>query len=299
MIHIFTIMTSVYTDYFNGQYRTMRYLFPNHKKTYTLISDIKPTNFDYLYGENLETRFVKIMDLPYPLVPLCKTMYMVNNLPENASDDDIFIFVDADTKFLKMSDEFYDSLYEKMKSHDFVFALNPWCNQFNDLFGADSEKSWWYATGNKSCIEFMNDDAAYASHFELNESSVWCQTSFFAGKIGKLKEIDKDIRQLMTQDLNHEDFIHKTKSKFIVRHLPIAFEESYINKIINECLNPSTDTALYNYDILIDDYIINYNLSFRSFTINFFQEKYPNIFLLQKYNMSKKMKKRNNKNFND
>lgn len=289
MIHIFTLMTSLYNKFFTEQLETVGNLFPGHDKTFNLISDVKPEGYDNISMDGFkEFNFLKIVDFPYPLVTLCKTIYMVEALPDSANDDDIFIYIDSDTIFLDKGKEFYDKILDEIKSHDLMFSHSPWSYHWNKLYPGVS--GFWTVSNYNNYIEFMNDnEPEYSSHFICDDKSVYVQTSFFAGKVCKLKKLNKDVRELMTSDLNHRpDFLHPNQPQELIRHIPLASEENYCNKVIND--NIHSDSP--KYDILVDVYHYNHYYPFTE-RIDDIKNLFPKIFLKQKYDLGRKEGKRN------
>ena len=281
-IWIFTLATSVYNEYLEEQYKTFSNLFPNHEKVMVVISDQKPIKAEI--NKHMDIRYYKIVDHPYPLVTLSKYIYVCDAIPYDAKDNDMFVFIDADTKFLEKNSEFYDNLYNKFNHYDLIFTVAPWQNIYNRYF---SNKPHFMEKYN-SYAHYMNDFGG-VSEYDITDKTTYCQTSFFAGKIGKLKEFNEEVKKLMSIDLNkiNDNYSHLGRQE-LSRHIPLASEENYTNKIINDHIHNKSD----KFNILIGNFILcDYNPfnEIKPIILNDFSS----IFLDQKYNFNIKRHKRN------
>lgn len=288
-IWIFTIATSVYNEYLEEQYETFNNLFPNHEKVMVVISDQEPIKSEI--NKHIDIRYYKITDHPYPLVTLSKYIYICDAIPFDAKDDDTFVFIDADTKFLRKENNFYDNLYNKINQYDLIFTIAPWQNLYKRYFSKLTPSGWpSFMEKYDSYAHYMNDpDINGTSHYDITDKTTYCQTSFFAGKIGKLKEFNDDVRKLMSNDLNtlNDKYIEKGQQE-LFRHIPLASEENYTNKIINDHIHNKID----KYNILIGNFILCNYTPFNEIKTIILND-FPSIFLEQKYNFNIKKDKRN------
>ena len=139
-----------------------------------------------------------------------------------------------------------------------------------------------------SYAHYMNDFGG-VSEYDITDKTTYCQTSFFAGKIGKLKEFNEEVKKLMSIDLNkiNDNYSHLGRQE-LSRHIPLASEENYTNKIINDHIHNKSD----KFNILIGNFILcDYNPfnEIKPIILNDFSS----IFLDQKYNFNIKRHKRN------
>jgi hypothetical protein len=119
-------------------------------------------------------------------------------------------------------------------------------------------------SNNEFCKEF-------SAYYEINDKSKWIQASFFGGQMNMLNILIDKFNEFM---INDTKYIH-------YRHLPIAAEESYLTKIIND--NNKTN----EYNILCKYYAINFFEEFKKYlnieNIYEYEQKFPDVFIVQKY----------------
>lgn len=265
MINIFTIATDVYGQYLPTLKKSLANFNPQEQIRFILLADKPYIDYDIYYH---------ICNLQYPFNTFHKVDYIIDCINEFDIDkNEYFIYVDADTCFRKMPEQFWNNTFSSiMNSDKLCFACSPW-KFTNILFENDLSKD--------SCPE------AYVS----NKPIQWIQASFFMGPINKLfDKFYNEWNKIITNCIkNHRDY----------PVLPHMFDQSVINKILS-----------LNYDdYIIDDFIFNgygMNLLYNDeYLISDFSDKnlinckctyslndYPNIFLFQKFNNEIKLSKR-------
>lgn len=264
MIHVVTIMTGPYNNYLKGQLNTLNNLFPNKEKTFTIVSDLdnQLNNYDLSNFNNIKFNWFKILDLPYTYIVSLKLYFVLKAIEQiKYNDNDLLLYCDADTLFLKKSNKFYNNLYSKFINYDLIFTIHP-----------------YYFDNHTFVYPFAHSGKTDRAHnWEIKSIDInkVVMGSLYAGKISKLKELNKDILYLQNIDLNKD---------ISDRHIPPGSDEEYLNKIVNDHIN--------NYR---SDYIIlceRYNKIFNN-------DKYLQYtcFVNQKYDCTIKELKRNNTNY--
>lgn len=293
-LYLVTLMTSVYNNFLPEQFNTLKNLhldeyFDNIK--FIIMSDTEPI-VPELNINNLTVEYYHVIDAPYPLVTLCKTIYIIDALKDKANDDDIVMLIDSDTKFVDRGKDFFINMYDNLYKYDLTFTHSPWQNMVNDLPDDVREYSTLWMGKDREYKEYMNMNNNYSySRYDITDKTIYVQTSYFAGKFGAIKRLNDDIRLLMALDLNNrleEAKPLNCKYQELSRHIPLASEETYCNKIINDNLN---NINYQNYNINVEQF----NICMYNPFINYYNDyinKYP-IFLEQKYDMNKKSCKRN------
>ena len=107
-IFVFTLATGVYTKYLEEQIKTWNNFFPNYNKKLIII-----TNIDYDVNDYEDIFSIKIPNIHYNLMCLSKFSYCIfalDNLHIDYNDDDYFIWVDADTKYLDRPTEVWNNI---------------------------------------------------------------------------------------------------------------------------------------------------------------------------------------------
>ena len=118
---IFYIATGVYKSYFEEFLKTLPNFLPGWEKRIIVVTD--DYNYFNEYRRNRTTLYIyEQIDLPYPIIPLLKTHYISLYAPEDA--EYIFYF-DADTRFLKKSDEFWKEFIADIDRGDIVVSNHP------------------------------------------------------------------------------------------------------------------------------------------------------------------------------
>jgi len=265
MINIFTIATDVYGQYMSTLKKSLINFNPQDQIRFILVADNPYIDCDIYYH---------ICNLPYPFNAYHKIDYIIDCIKEfDINQNEYFIYVDADTCFRKMSEQFWNNTFALLvNSNKLCFANSPW--KFTNItYENDKAK--------KRCFD------VYVS----NKTIRWVQTSFFMGPINKLfGKFYNEWNKIIT---------NCTKNHRSNPMVPYIFDQSVINKILS--LN-------YN-DYIIDDFIFNgYNMNLiysDEYLTNDFSDRnlvtcentyslnnYPNIFLFQKFNTELKSSKR-------
>jgi len=270
MINVFTIATDVYIKYIPTLKKSLCNFMPEGEQIrFILIADTQCVDCDIYYH---------ICNLPYPFNTYHKIDYIIDCIKTfNIDRSEYFVYVDADTCFRKMSDDFWNTTFKNiMSTNKLCFTRSPW--KFHDFLDNENINSSIHC---KECYINTND---YKRHN-------WVQTSFFMGPISKL----------MGDFFNKwiEIITNCTKQHRITPVIPYIFDQSVINKII------SIDYNKY----IIDDFIFNaYAVDFvnnEDYLITDFSDKnlktcdnryelnkFSNIFLFQKFNTDIKESKR-------
>ena len=152
-------------------------------------------------------------------------LYALNNLDIEYTDEDSYLFFDADTIYIKRPKKTWNQLSKILSKYDLV--VNPYC---------------WFKCpgyGEKMCQNYGEEDAHYAGYYEINENSVNICSNVLGGTIKGLKMVKEDLYNMLDKDIN----INLKK-----RHFPCVNEETYINKIVNDFISKKSD----KYNIYID-----------------------------------------------
>lgn len=254
-IYIYTLATHIYNNFIPKQLETIKYIFPNQKKYFIILSDKKYNTNDLITKYNLNDYNITLLTYKVPnssfaINNLLKIPYMLNYLPEDASDDDIALFCDADTIYINRGSKFYDKLYNNFKCHNLIINIHPYENE--------NDKSY-HLLNDQNCLE--ENKAAYI----INSNNYYIQTSVFGVKVKYLEKLCKDLNDLILKD----------ESDPYNKHIAHFQEETYLSKIY--CDNIECN---YNYDIYDDHF-------------NILGEQYEisddnNIFVNQKYDLTLK-----------
>ena len=267
-IYIFTIATDTYNIFLEKQFETLNYLLPTiNNKNFFIISDKKYdlTNIKDKYNLNTYNLYQYLIpNTNYSITNINKLHVIKWALIQNDidfSENDLFMFFDSDTYFIEKSKDYWNNFIDNLQTHD--FTINMWLswNIWEDIFH-------WGKNILESNNEFCKEFSAY---YEINDKSKWIQASFFAGKISMLNKLIDKFDEFM---INDTKYVH-------YRHMPPAAEESYLTKIVN-------DNFISNeFNITCKYYAINFFDEFKKYlnieSINEYEEKFPNVFIVQKY----------------
>ena len=188
------------------------------------------------------------MDMPYPLLPLTKTYFIENLLP---NDSKYTFYFDADTIFLDKNEQFWQNLYENINRNEILISFQPKMIKTNDVVS-----------------KLSNAKIPTENYYPVI-------SSFFGGKTDKIIELCRQMNNCVSNDLTFQ--INKQQFHYI----PPLFDQDYMNKIVYDSCNLS---------FLIKKYIL----------ISWFEEEYSDdIFIEQKYDISKKFDKKKIKNYKD
>lgn len=268
MINIFTIATDIYKVYIPILKKSLSNFTPkNEQIRFILISDKMCCNCDIYYH---------ICNLPYPFNTYHKLDYIIDCINENhINKSDYFIYVDADTYFRKMPDDFWNITFKELiNTHKLCFANSPW--KYTAIPKIENNFTEFH------CQE------VYVKN--LNTKTNWIQASFFMGPIYAIYgEFYNKWNEIITNcTKNHRQY----------PVIPYIYDQSVINKIIS--LNYSKyiiDDFIFNaYDIDVihnNEYITNDLKSYNLITANnsYSLNNYEKIFLIQKFNQELKTKR--------
>lgn len=222
-LFVFTLATNVYNNYIPAQLETWGNAFPNiDDKKLIIISDKK-----YDFSDNEDIFSVRIPNIHYNLMCVSKFSYCLYALDELGliyDSDDMFLFVDADTKYLERPIEVWETVSNLLSTYDLV--VNPYL-----VFGHESH-------GKQMCIDWGEDDKQYAGYYDVTDDNINICTNILGGSILMLRILVHEIYQMLDHDLN----IEKNH-----RHFPCINEETYVNKIVNDHINGDRD----NYKICV------------------------------------------------
>lgn len=276
ILHIFTISTGIYNNYLNFQLQSLDNIYPGINKTYNLISD-KFVDLDISKYQNLISyKYYHIANLPYPFIPLFKTQYICDMIKlEEYSDDDIFLYCDADSFFLKMSNNFYQNIFNDNKIY---FTYSPWLlnNKYDITYQEMCELN------NPKSITYVNTNK--------NEFKI-IQSSLFFGNIGLLKKINNKIMNYLAYDGEN-------------RIIPRMPDQSLLNKFLydnKDNLNIEINFFTINYYKQLDINTIYKTLdNFKCCGESFYYKDFKDtIFCIQKMNEHIKDSKRWSKKFSE
>lgn len=271
-LFIFTIATDVYNNFIDDQINSIDNLFPNIiEKNYIIITD----NTSLYNKENILSKTLlsnvfiyEIIDMLHDLIMVNRLNYMIYFLKKSNieySDNDLFIYIDADTKFFQKTKEFWDEFYHKVIQYDMFITKYPL-----GYFQGEYEQ----AKGSRELDEFCGS-------YNLTKNVNWIQMSLFGGSIKMLFNLYNDIYlNMLKQDL---------QKNIYNRHIPVLHDESYMMKIVND--NPN------NYNIYVDNlstiiFCPDYKVDPWNLTDNDMLTFFKNAIVLQKYDYCKKTNKR-------
>ena len=281
-LHVITIATGVYNIYLNDLINSIFNILQKELLKFNIDIDINIISDKNYISENGEhNNIIKnyhIIDMPYPLIPLSKLLYIYDAYKVNNYDlNDKFIYVDADSYFISDCD--YSTIVNDILDNDMVFAISPWI--------WDKELSSYYAIS--LCENPKYNSASYRKN-PVNKN--FSQTSFFSTSGLMLNKLNNIIYNYVSLDLN----INVNN-----RYIPKMSEQSYINKFLDEQLN-NNNILIDDCKIKVDKYIfndysdlyINNPKKYKDY-INKFSNK---IFVIQKMKYHLKDKKRNSYKYN-
>lgn len=281
-LHVITIATGVYNIYLNDLINSIFNVLQKELLKFNIDIDINIISDKNYISENSEhNNIIKnyhIIDMPYPLIPLSKLLYIYDVYKVNNYDlNDKFIYVDADSYFISDCD--YSTIVNDILDNDMVFAISPWI--------WDKELSSYYTIS--LCENPKYNSASYRKN-PVNKN--FSQTSFFSTSGLMLNKLNNIIYNYVSLDLN----INVNN-----RYIPKMSEQSYINKFLDEQLN-NNNILIDDCKIKVDKYIfndysdlyINNPKKYKDY-INKFSNK---IFVIQKMKYHLKDKKRNSYKYN-
>jgi len=267
-LFVFTIATNVYNSYLQELTKSWHNAFPNVEEKWLIpISDRK-----YEEPANSDIKPCLIPNLQYNLICVSKFRlceFALDSLNFDYSDDDIFLYVDADTKFIERPMEVWQELTNQLACYDLV--VNPYLT-FGDRNGYNPEIM---------LNDYCESNKEAAAYFEFDDNSVVICTNMIGGKISGLHRLAKDIYDLLTKDLN---------ISFHERHFPVIAEETYVTYIYNMYLK-----GLNSYNIKLT-YLHAIPYVKGQFYYLFLKEvedqikHYPSIIAITKYNNKVKKK---------
>ena len=283
-LHVITIATGVYNIYLNDLVNSIFNVLQKELLKFDINIDINIISDKNYISENSEyNNIIKnyhIINMPYPLVPLNKLLYIYDVYKVNNYDlNDKFIYVDADSYFISDCD--YSTIVNDILDNDMVFAISPW------IWDKELSSSDNYVIS--LCENPKYNSASYRKN-PVNKN--FSQTSFFSTTGLILNKLNNIIYNYVSLDLN----INVNN-----RYIPKMFEQSYINKFLDEQLN-NNNILIDDCKIKVDKYIFNdyldlYTNNHKKYKdyINKFSNK---IFVIQKMKHHLKDKKRNSYKYN-
>ena len=277
MLYVFTVATNIYINYLEYQIKTYKHLFPNINKKFIWFTDDVNKCQELAQKYNYDIDVVKITPLVYPFNTLFKTNYITDySKTHSLKKDDIIIFIDADTIFVKRESRFWEKLLNDIKTFDCIFSISPWI--FDNIHISEQDN--------------------YICNIPLNFSKRnYIQDSFFIFKNGIMQEwqiqYDYYLREYTLQKrlpimqdqtlLNY--LIYKNQEKNNIK-LAFYFVNYYKDTSLDSC-------ELFDYnDVFINKtYCEGKTGALYTKNINC-----DNFFMLQKFNNSIKYNIRNTNN---
>ena len=283
-LHVIIIATGVYNIYLNDLINSIFNVLQKKLLKFNIDIDINIISDKNYISENSEyNNIIKnyhIIDMPYPLIPLSKLLYIYDVYKVNNYDlNDKFIYVDADSYFISDCD--YSTIINDILDNDMVFAISPW------IWDKELSSSDNYVIS--LCENPKYNSVSYRKN-PVNKN--FSQTSFFSTSGLMLNKLNNIIYNYVSLDLN----INVNN-----RYIPKMSEQSYINKFLDEQLN-NNNILIDGCKIKVDKYIfndysdlyINNPKKYKDY-INKFSNK---IFVIQKMKYHLKDKKRNSYKYN-
>lgn len=245
-IDIFYIATGVYFEYFGEFLRTLPNFFPGVKKRVHIISD-KMKEYDGYNDGTIEVNVIYQLDMPYPIIPLLKTLFVKAYMPEDA--EYIFYF-DADTIFMEKSPEYWVWLASEVERGEILAANHP---------------------GNLRPDNYLvnYESTAYVPQTALRFSLI---ASFWGGRKDKILKFCDQMNEKIRADLT----FHKDNAPG--HYIPPLFDQDYMNRVVQDSDGLS---FLIRYFVLIT-WLANENDVFAD---NFVEQKYDIHRKFEKKNM--------------
>jgi hypothetical protein len=269
-LHLITESTGVYNNYLPFLVKTIDNFYPGVEKTFNLISD-KEYRIDIQEHKDYTiSNYYHICNLPYPYVTYFKTQYICDLIKQfGYSDEDYFLFCDADSHFLEMPNGYYDNLFNDDKLH---YAISPWTWGGWDIAYFEN-------------IPNAGKSITYIEGLNTSNFPNYNQASLFFCRIGEFKNINKVLMNYVANDATR-------------KVIPFINDQSLFNKYIYD--NPD--------NVVAGNYICN-SYGYNGEDDNYYacgdadcnppDRVKDEIFCVQKFRQDIKKDKRNSDKFDD
>lgn len=218
IIEIVYLCIGTYSNYANGFLGSIHKFFPNNKKFIRIITD---SNDDFVNNGDsniLYTEIIKKEALIYPCVNLHK-IHWIYSIPKTKCD--YTFYFDADTIIIDNNIN-WNLLGNSMDDDSIIVCSHPH-DRVNDINFLD----YWHNVSIPYLTENDESKQAYIGTFNYR----YIISSFFGAKTDILHGFCKHIDSMIDKDL----------SKANNYHIPMIFDENYVNKLVFEYDNGISD----------------------------------------------------------
>ena len=181
-------MTGVYTAYFDSFINTLNNFLPNvENKSVIIVSDaLEKYNNKYINGFHINIS--PISNFPYPTIN--KHKYQILNDAIEVYEYDYIAYFDADTIFLKRSNEFWNKMKNLIESNKIINTLHIYYNE-NELAEYDGKIDKRFNININP--KYFYGDATICDFDFINSHNNWIIASMFIMPTSDLKDVSEKI----------------------------------------------------------------------------------------------------------
>lgn len=231
VVQVIIIATAKYIEYAKSAIFSISDFWPDSNKLLYFLCD------DVEQGENIlesvnderivKKKVIKITDLLYPLINLCKPCYIKDYLDEEA--DYVFYF-DSDTEFIKRDNEFWNGIKNVLDTNKILIPISVNCvNSFYPSIYAEGQRGNVMFDTQIAKMYNENEDSPVHDIYEINDSTyLWAMTSCIGAKRIVMKEFAEYYiefaNNLIKRNISQVSYIYE---------IPKLSDETIINQIIH------------------------------------------------------------------